>query len=135
MGDTTQLYNNGYPFEITPATPDESSLTNSFGSLMADPSGTPPSTSGTFLGGTAKDWAGGLKELGGATSKAGGGIPSAGQRQALPNSAQAHAAFGQAGTLGQLLQILAQRANMFQQAAHQGAVPTPYRQGGGLLGL
>ena len=130
-GDTG--FNNGYAFTITPATPDETSLTNSF-----DPNadlGAMPS-SGGFLGMNAKQWAGGLKDLaGGLSSGAKATTDSAGRPQQLGNPSQAGHAFGQAGGLGQLLQLLAARANMFNQAAHQGAVPTPTRPGGGLLGL
>ena len=136
MSGTTG-FNNGYPFTITDPTADETSLTNSFGSLMADPSGVPSSTSGTFLGLNAKDWAGGLKDIGsGLKGAAVSPQGSAAQRPATAGSAAAAAAHtGQAGGLGTLLQLLAQRANMFNQAAHQGAVPTPTRPGGGLLGL
>jgi hypothetical protein len=130
-GDTG--FNNGYAFTITPATPDETSITDSFNSMMADPSGT---SSGGLFGLNAKQWAGGLKDIGAGLSSAGKtATDSAGRPQQLGNPSQAQGAHGQAGGLGQLLALLAARANMFNQAAHQGAVPTPTRPGGGLLGL
>jgi len=130
-GDTG--FNNGYAFTITPATPDETSITDSFNSMMADPSGT---GGGGLFGLNAKQWAGGLKDIGSGLTGAGKtATDSAGRPQQLGNPSQAQAAHGQAGGLGQLLALLAARANMFNQAAHQGAVPTPTRPGGGLLGL
>jgi len=88
--------------------------------------------SGTLLGLTGGDFnkaAGAFKDLGAAT-KSDPGRPTQQQQQAA-----AQAARGQAGGLGQLLQLLAARANAFTQAAHQGAVPPPTRPGGGLLGM
>lgn len=66
-----------------------------------------------------------------------GDLPKQADTPAGRAAAQAQAANerGQAGGLGQLLQLLAARANMFSQAAHAGAVPTPTRPGGGLLGM
>jgi hypothetical protein len=129
-GDTG--FNNGYPFTITPATPDEMALTNAF-----DPSaslGAMPSSGGLF-GLNASQWAGGLKDIGAGLK--GAGVPAAASagRPVNQNSSQATLSRGQAGGLATLLQLLAQKANMFSQAAHQGAVPTPTRPGGGLLGL
>jgi len=93
--------------------------------------------SGGFLGLTGSQWAGGLKDIGGDLKGAGvSPTGSAAQRPATAGSAaQAAAHTGQAGGLGMLLQLLAQKANLFNAAAHQGAVPTPTRPGGGLLGL
>lgn len=88
--------------------------------------------SSTLLGLTGGDFnkaAGAFKDLGAAT-KSDPGKPTQQQLQAV-----AQAARGQAGGLGQLLQLLAARANAFTQAAHQGAVPPPTRPGGGLLGM
>ena len=90
---------------------------------------------GGFLGMNANKWAGALKEVSGGLKDASKSAGDPGRPQAMPNTAQAHAAFGQGGTLGQLPQLLAARANAFNTAAHQGAVPTPTRPGGGLLGL
>jgi len=103
------------------------------GNYMSQTGGIGPNTGTTGM--NADKWAGALKEISGGLKDASKSAQDGGRPQALPNTAQAHAAFGQGGTLGQLLQLLAARANAFNTAAHQGAVPTPTRPGGGLLGL
>ena len=62
-------------------------------------------------------------------------IASRGKWDGFFNPSQAQGAHGQAGGLGTLLQLLMAKANALNAAAHQGAVPTPTRPGGGLLGL
>ena len=132
MSGTTG-FNNGYAFTITDPTAEQTALTNSF-----DPNadlGAMPSSGGLF-GLNAKQWAGGLKDIGSGLAGAGRtATDSAGRPQQLGNPSQAQAAHGQAGGLGTLLQLLMAKANALNAAAHQGAVPTPTRPGGGLLGL
>lgn len=94
-------------------------------------SGSGGSNGGLFgiSGGDFNKAAGAFKDLGGAF-KSDPGKPTQQQQQAA-----AQAARGQVGGLAALLQLLAARANLFNQAAHQGAVPPPTRPGGGLLGM
>ena len=131
------LANQGANYTYDPNNPGawgdlQNQMGNYYGSTGADVA---PS-SGGFLGLTGSQWAGGLKDLaGGLKGAAVTPQGSAAQRPVNPNTSQAQAAHGQAGGLGPLLQLLAQRANLYWQAAHQGAVPTPTRPGGGLLGL
>jgi hypothetical protein len=116
--------------------PDENPARAGFDQGVVDSGAWDTRGDGGFLGLTGSQWAGGLKDIGSGLAGAGKtATDSAGRPQQLGNTSQAQSARGQAGGLGQLLALLAARANMFNQAAHQGAVPTPTRPGGGLLGL
>jgi hypothetical protein len=95
--------------------------------------GPDPGSSSSSGSGSAKDWAAGFKDIAGGLK--GAGLPSPGTPQANNQRIAPNMHPGSPGSLGVLLQLLANRAAAFNAAAHQGAVPARVQNSQGLLGF
>jgi hypothetical protein len=130
-----ELFNNGYPFEITPATPDQMALTDSF-TNMSD-----PATFGGSGGGWFDNW--NWNKIGKAAEAIKGGLgdvkkltdpnaPAQGQ-QRTAGSAPVVGQTRAPATLAEVLQQLLQRRQQLATLGLSGQPYAPRGPGGGLL--